>query len=187
MKVIDTRIPEVKLVEPKVFGDHRGYFLETYNKARYQEAGINTQFVQDNLSKSSLGVLRGLHLQNPKSQGKLVSVVVGEVFDVAVDVRAGSPTFGRWVGYALNEDNKRQLWIPRGFAHGFVVTSTTAVFSYKCDELYSPENELSVLWNDPDIGIDWPVAEPSLSDKDRGGRLLKDIDSSELPFYEDYK
>lgn len=187
MKIIETDIPDVKLVEPKVFGDHRGFFMESYNADRYREAGINATFVQDNISKSSKGVLRGLHLQNPKSQGKLVSVLEGEVFDVAVDVRAGSPTFGKWVGYLLNDENRRQLWVPRGFAHGFVVTSETATFTYKCDELYAPENEMSVLWNDPDIGIQWPLENPTLSDKDRVGRKLMEFNDTELPSYEALK
>ena len=181
MRVVDTKIPEVKLIEPQVFGDNRGFFLETYNKERYHKAGISSQFVQDNMSKSSYGVLRGLHLQHPRSQGKLVSVVCGEVFDVAVDVRIGSPTFGKWVGYYLNEENKRQLWVPRGFAHGFVVTSKTAIFSYKCDELYAPEFEKSIQWNDPNIGVEWPVTNPSLSNKDLNGTLLQSLNDKDLP------
>ena len=187
MNIIETAIPEVKLVEPKVFGDHRGLFMESYNQERYENAGIKAKFLQDNISKSSKGVLRGLHLQNPKSQGKLVSVLEGEVFDVAVDVRVGSPTFGKWVGYLLNDENRRQLWVPRGFAHGFVVTSETATFTYKCDELYAPEHEMSVLWNDPKIGVEWPIENPTLSEKDIKGKPLYDFDDKELPNYEDFR
>ncbi len=176
MQIVDTALSEVKLIKPKIFGDHRGFFLETYQKERYITAGIQAEFVQDNLSRSQYGVLRGLHLQNPQAQGKLVSVVVGEVFDVAVDVRINSPTFGQWVGYPLTEENKHQLWIPAGFAHGFVVTSPDAIFSYKVDEFYAPQHEISILWNDPDIGIQWPVKDPKLSSKDADAKPLKDID-----------
>src|SRR5579871_3645306 len=166
MNVITTDIPEVRIIEPKLFGDQRGFFLEMYRFPRYSEHGIARPFVQDNLSRSSRGVLRGLHLQNPMTQGKLVSVVRGCVLDVAVDVRLGSPNFGRHVAVELSEENRRQLWVPRGFAHGFVVLSDTADFFYKCDEYYSPQDEIAVRWNDPAIGIRWGVESPSLSAKD---------------------
>jgi dTDP-4-dehydrorhamnose 3,5-epimerase len=181
MKVVRTEIPDVLLLEPRVFGDSRGFFMETWARERYEAAGVVGTFVQDNLSSSAQGILRGLHLQHPHGQGKLVSCVLGEVFDVAVDVRHGSPTFGRWVGYALSAENKRQLWIPPGFAHGFCVTSERALFTYKCTDAYHPETELGVLWNDPDVGIVWPTAEPLLSDKDRAYPRLRDIPAERLP------
>lgn len=184
MKVEQTAIPGVLILEPRVFGDARGFFKETYFAPRYAEAGVLGTFVQDNLSKSSRGVLRGLHLQHPHGQGKLVQVVLGEVFDVAVDVRRGSPTFGKWVGVTLSADNHRQFWIPPGFAHGFCVTSDEALFSYKCTDGYHPECELGVLWSDPEVGIDWPIAEPSLSDKDRAYPKLSEIAADVLPPYE---
>ncbi len=185
MKVDALAIPDVKLITPQVFGDARGFFVETYNETRYRKAGIDATFVQDNLSRSRQGVLRGLHLQHPHGQGKLVQVVEGSVFDVAVDVRVGSPTFGQWVGAALSTDNKQQLWIPPGFAHGFLVTSEHALFSYKCTDLYHPESEFSVRWNDPAIGIEWPTnGTPSLSDKDQSAPLLSAIDVERLPRYE---
>ena len=175
MNVEQTKLEGVLLVTPKVFGDDRGFFMETYNQAKALELGLPSQFVQDNHSKSSKGVLRGLHYQNPKWQGKLVRVVQGEIFDVAVDVRHDSPTFGEWVGAYLNDENKQQLYVPEGFAHGFVVTSATAEVVYKCTSLYAPEQEGSILWNDPDIGIDWPLDSPLLSDKDSKAQRLKDI------------
>ena len=181
MNVIYTDIPEVLIIEPKLFGDQRGFFVEAYQFPRYAEHGISRPFVQDNMSRSSYGVLRGLHLQNPSTQGKLVSVMRGRVLDVAVDVRVGSPTFGRHVAVHLNEDNRRQLWIPRGFAHGFVVLSETADFFYKCDDLYSPKDELVVRWDDPAIGIDWGLANPSLSPRDAAAPLLADVKN--LPIY----
>lgn len=172
MNVIQTALPGVLLLEPKVFGDARGFFLETYRAERYRELGIPGPFVQDNWSRSRRGILRGLHLQHPKAQGKLVMVTRGSVFDVAVDVRRGSPHFGKWVGYDLSEENKRQLWIPPGFAHGFCVTSDECDFLYKCTEIYAPENERTVLWNDPAIGVQWPVTTPVLSKKDEAGLPL---------------
>lgn len=184
MELMETPIPGLKLIQPKVFGDDRGYFLETYSAQRYLDAGMPAQFVQDNLSYSSKGILRGLHFQNPGAQGKLVTVLQGEVFDVAVDIRYGSPTFGKWFGLFLNGETKKQFWVPAGFAHGFVVTSDAALFSYKCDEYYQPKAEFSVLWNDPDIGIDWPFDRPKLSPKDENARRLKDISPSELPKFE---
>ena len=181
MNVLTTHLPEVLIVEPKLFGDQRGFFLESYQFERYAQSGITRPFVQDNHSRSRFGVLRGLHLQNPVTQGKLVTVLRGRVLDVAVDVRVGSPNFGRHVAVELSEDNRRQLWVPRGFAHGFAVLSETADFFYKCDELYSPKDEISVRWNDPAIGIDWGVAEPSLSPKDADAPLLADVKG--LPRY----
>jgi len=183
MKTTPTKIPGVLIVEPQVFGDARGFFMETWQRDRYAEAGLPTNFVQDNLSRSRKGVLRGLHFQNPSPQGKLVSVLQGEVFDVAVDIRSGSPTFGEWVGVLLNEENKRQLWVPPGLAHGFVVTSDEALFGYKCTEFYAPTAEGTILWNDPDLGIDWPISEPLLAAKDRAGLRLRDVPAERLiPF-----
>ena len=181
MDVIATDLPEVLIIEPKLFGDQRGFFLETYQLARYRDLGISRPFVQDNLSRSTHGVLRGLHLQNPMTQGKLVSALRGRVLDVAVDVRLGSPNFGRHVAVELSEENRLQLWVPRGFAHGFVVLSETADFFYKCDELYSPKDEFSVRWDDPAIGIGWGVENPSLSAKDISAPLLSEIRN--LPVY----
>ena len=181
MNVIETDIPEVLIIEPNLLGDQRGFFLETYQLRRYAEFGISRPFVQDNMSRSSYGVLRGLHLQNPSPQGKLVSVMRGRVLDVAVDVRIGSPNFGRPVAVELSEDNRRQLWVPRGFAHGFVVLSDTADFFYKCDDLYSPKDEIVVRWDDPAIGIDWGVTNPSLSARDAAAPRLADVKN--LPVY----
>src|SRR5437899_6402410 len=183
MKIIATEIPDVLVVEPKLLADQRGFFLEAFHTQRYAEHGILGPFVQDNLSRSGFGVIRGLHLQNPSTQGKLVSVLRGQVIDVAVDVRVGSPTFGRHVVVELNEQNRRQLWVPRGFAHGFAVLSETADFFYKCDALYSPKDEISIRWNDPAIGIDWGLADPSLSPKDADAPLLADVKN--LPRYEE--
>ncbi len=181
MNVIHTKIPGVLIFEPKVFGDARGFFMETWNHERYTEAGLPVQFVQDNLSRSAKGVLRGLHYQLPLPQGKLVSVLEGEVFDVAVDIRKGSLTFGKWEGITLSAENKRQFYIPEGFAHGFVVLSEHAMFCYKCTQPYRPQNEVSILWNDPEIGIEWPIAEPRLSEKDARAQKLSDIDATKLP------
>lgn len=186
MKTIATELPDVLIIEPKVFGDDRGFFMETYQRDRYAEYGIPDDLVQDNLSFSRRGVLRGLHLQWPYPQGKLVQVFSGEVFDVAVDVRRGSPTFGRWVGVQLSGENKLQLWVPPGFAHGFCVTSPEALFGYKCSDFYRPEAELSVRWDDPDIGVDWPLkGEPDLSPKDLAAVPLRDISMDRLPLFED--
>ena len=181
MNVIYTDIAEVLIIEPKLFGDQRGFFVEAYQFPRYAEHGISRPFVQDNMSRSSYGVLRGLHLQNPSTQGKLVSVIRGRVLDVAVDVRVGSPTFGRHITVELNEDNRRQLWVPRGFAHGFAVLSESADFFYKCDALYSPKDELVVRWDDPAIGINWGVTNPSLSPRDAAAPLLADVKN--LPIF----
>lgn len=170
MNIIDTKIPDVKIIEPKVFGDERGFFFESFNQQQFEAVvGYPVNFVQDNHSKSSKGVLRGLHYQlPPHAQGKLVRCVVGEVFDVAVDIRKSSPTFGQWVGVHLSAENKRQLWIPEGFAHGFVTLSETAEFLYKTTNYYAPQNEGAIRWDDPEVGIEWPnIEEPSLSTKDQ--------------------
>jgi dTDP-4-dehydrorhamnose 3,5-epimerase len=176
MKVIATSIPDVLIVEPTIFGDARGFFMETYQADRYAANGIKTRFVQDNLSRSARGVLRGLHIQNPLPQGKLVTALRGAVLDVAVDVRAGSPTFGAHVTVELNEENRRQLFVPRGFAHGFLVLSESADFFYKCDEFYSPADELVLRFDDPALGIDWGGAAPNLSARDRKGFALAQLD-----------
>jgi dTDP-4-dehydrorhamnose 3,5-epimerase len=175
MNIIPTTIPDVLMIEPRVFGDERGFFYESYNEKIFAEkTGFKIQFVQDNHSRSAQNVLRGLHYQIKQSQGKLVRVVLGEVFDVAVDIRKSSPTFGQWVGCVLSETNKRQFWVPPGFAHGFLVLSETADFLYKTTDYYAPEYERAILWNDPDIGIDWPVADPPiLSAKDKAAQPLK--------------
>ncbi|EKO3374488.1 dTDP-4-dehydrorhamnose 3,5-epimerase [Vibrio fluvialis] len=176
MKVIDTKIPDVKIIEPTVFGDERGFFMETWNQKRFEElvTSKSIKFVQDNHSKSKKGILRGLHYQTEHTQGKLVRVVSGEVFDVAVDLRKNSPTFGEWVGEFLSSDNKRQLWIPEGFAHGFYVTSEEAEFVYKCTNYYDPKSEVSIMWNDKELDINWPISStPLLSDKDLSGVNFK--------------
>jgi dTDP-4-dehydrorhamnose 3,5-epimerase len=178
MKVTSCAIPDVLLIEPRVFGDVRGFFYESFNQRAFHAAtGVNLKFVQDNHSKSARGVLRGLHYQLHQPQGKLVRVVAGEVFDVAVDIRRDSPTFGQWVGEVLSGDNKRQLWIPPGLAHGFVVLSDTAEFLYKTTDYYTPEHERCIAWNDPTIGIQWPIqGEPNLSAKDQQGKPLADAE-----------
>lgn len=181
MNVASTDVPGVLIIEPRLFGDARGFFVETYQSSRYSDLGIRRPFVQDNLSRSSRGVLRGLHLQNPFSQGKLVTVLRGRVLDVCVDARVGSPTFGRHVAVELNDENRRQLWVPRGFAHGFLVLSESVDFFYKCDQSYSPQHEVSVRWNDPAIGIQWGVERPVLSAKDADAPLLADVGN--LPVY----
>ncbi len=183
MKVEQTTLPGVLVIEPEVFGDSRGFLLETWRDSRYRAAGVDVAFCQDNLSRSRRGVLRGLHLQHPTWQAKLVWVLEGEVFDVAVDVRVGSPTFGAWYGATLSAENKRQLFVPEGFAHGFCVASETALFAYKCSRDYAPDDELSVLWNDPEIGVEWPLPDPLLSDKDRDAPRLSQIDPTQLPRY----
>lgn len=185
MHIAETSLPAVRLIEPNVFGDERGFFMETWNAARYAEIGLPERFVQDNLSLSRRGVLRGLHYQHPNAQGKLVYVLHGEVFDVAVDIRVGSPSFGQTAIAILSSENKRQFYIPPGFAHGFCVTSETALFAYKCTEFYDPQAEGCILWNDPAIAIDWPVHSPELSSKDRVGRLLSEVPSERLPSYQE--
>lgn len=178
MKVIDTSIPDLKIIEPTVFGDERGFFMETWNQKQFEEfvTGEPTLFVQDNHSKSKKGILRGLHFQTKNTQGKLVRVVSGEVFDVAVDIRKDSPTYGQWVGEYLSAENKRQLWVPEGFAHGFYVTSEEAEFVYKCTNYYDPSSEVSIKWDDKYIGIEWPtVTSPILSEKDKQAISLVDF------------
>ncbi len=178
MKIIETDIPDVKIIEPTVFGDERGFFFESFNAKAFNEAiGHTVEFVQDNHSKSSKGVLRGLHYQIKQPQGKLVRVVEGKVFDVAVDIRKSSPTFGQWVGVTLSAENKKQLWVPEGFAHGFVTLSDSAEFLYKTTDYYAPEYERSIAWNEPNIGIDWQIEDqPKLSGKDQQGLSLEDAD-----------
>ena len=177
MKVTATALPEVKLVEPKVFGDTRGFFFESWNSKAFAEAGIAANFVQDNHSRSGVGVLRGLHYQLLQPQGKLVRVIQGSVYDVAVDIRRASPNFGRWVGVELSAENRRMIWVPPGFAHGFVVLSEPCEFLYKATEYYAPQHERAILWNDPDLGVTWPISgEPLLSAKDAGAPRLKDAE-----------
>ena len=185
MQIITTPIPDVLVLEPRVFGDERGFFFESWNQREFARLGLPTQFVQDNHSKSARGILRGLHYQTQQVQGKLVRVVAGEVFDVAVDARPGSPWFGRWTGVLLSGDNHRQFWVPPGFAHGYYVTGADALFSYKCSDFYHPEHELSIAWNDPAIGIAWPLlGEPVLSAKDQAAIPLAEVPAGRLPSYE---
>ncbi len=176
MNVLKGDIPGILIIEPKVFGDERGYFFESFNERKWRDAtGLDVRFVQDNQSRSGKGVLRGLHYQTGRPQGKLVRVLAGEVFDVAVDIRRGSPYFGKWTGVVLSAGNKRQMWIPEGFAHGFYVLSDTAEFFYKCTDYYCPEGERGIAWNDPDIGIHWPLTGGViLSEKDQRNPMLKD-------------
>jgi len=176
MNVIKTKLKDCVIIEPEVFSDDRGFFLETFQVERYAYlAGITLPFVQDNYSCSSKGVLRGLHFQKTKPQGKLVRVVRGEVYDVALDIRTDSPTYGKWEAVILSEDNKTQFWVPPGFAHGFVVLTETADFEYKCTDYYDPSDEVSILWNDPDLNIPWPIDNPKLSDKDTNALSLADL------------
>jgi dTDP-4-dehydrorhamnose 3,5-epimerase len=184
MKSRKTRLDEVLIVEPDVFEDGRGFFMEAYHKAKYVELGIDVDWAQDNLAFSRQGVLRGLHLQHPQEQAKLVQVLQGEVFDVAVDVRRGSPNFGRWTCEILSATNKLQMFVPEGFAHGYCVLSETALFHYKCSRLYAPQHEMGVLWSDPELGIDWPVKHPAVSEKDGKLPRLSEIDADRLPNYE---
>lgn len=180
MQIIDTALADVKIIEPAVFGDERGFFLESYNQQSFADAGIPETFVQDNHSRSGQGVLRGLHYQLKNTQGKLVRVTHGEVYDVAVDMRKSSPQFGQWAGVVLSEANKRMFWVPPGFAHGFYVMSESADFQYKCTDYYAPEHERSLMWNDPAVGVEWPIipgTEPQLSAKDKDGTLLDAIDA----------
>jgi dTDP-4-dehydrorhamnose 3,5-epimerase len=182
VKIVDGEIPGILIVEPKVFGDDRGHFFESFNERAWLEAtGLGVRFVQDNQSRSTRGVLRGLHYQIGKPQGKLVRVLAGEVFDVAVDLRRGSPTFGKWTGTLLSGENRRQMWIPEGFAHGFCVTSGSADFFYKCTDYYHPAGERGIAWNDPAIGIRWPVPHPILSDRDTRYPVLADLPAQDLP------
>lgn len=180
---IATKIPDLYIIEPKVFGDDRGYFMESYSQKDFAEAGLTMTFVQDNESKSRKGVLRGLHFQTKQTQGKLVRVTQGEVWDVAVDLRKGSPTYGQWEGVYLNAENKRQFYVPEGFAHGFVVTSEEAVFNYKCTDFYAPEYDSGLLWNDEEVNIQWPLeglGDILLSEKDQKQKTLKEL--TDLPF-----
>jgi len=184
MNVIETELPGVLIIEPKVFGDARGFFLETFQKQRYEEVGIpgdGREFVQDNHSRSRKGVLRGLHFQLENPQGKLVSAGSGAVFDVAADVNPDSPTYGKWVGVEISEENHRQLWIPPGYAHGFCVLSEMADFQYKCTALYHPESDAGILWNDTDLDIKWPIAQPLLSEKDKALPRLNEAERGRLP------
>lgn len=183
MNVIPTRIPDVLVLEPRVFEDRRGYFMETYHRRRYDDAGIHRTFVQDNLSFSSKGVLRGLHFQVTRPQAKLVQALTGSVFDVVVDIRRGSPTFGHWIGEILSAENRRQMFIPEGFAHGFLVLSDTAHFLYKCSDFYAPEDEAGLLWSDPDIAISWPPSDPVVSEKDRRYPRLFEFPVDRLPLW----
>ena len=183
MKVIETSLPGCVIIEPAVFGDDRGFFFETWSADRYGEHGLPTKFVQSNVSASARGVLRGLHYQWPNPQGKLVSVLEGEVYDVAVDIRRGSPYFGRWSAVVLSAENKRQFWIPEGFAHGFAVLSERAIFSYLCTAQYDKAADAGVRWDDARIGVDWPVSAPLLSEKDAKAPFLEDISPDRLPIY----
>ena len=181
MKVIKTKLSGALVFEPDIFGDERGFFMETWNYDRYRQAGLDVKFIQSNLSKSSKGVLRGLHFQNPNPQGKLVQILHGEVFDVAVDIRVGSPTFGQWHGVTLTAENKKQFYIPEGFAHGFCVLSDDALFSYMCTNVYDAKADCSIKWDDASIGIEWPIANPSLSEKDKNAESLTALQSHRLP------
>ena len=181
MEIVSLEIEDVKLVKPRVFPDARGFFMQTYHEKQYRDAGIDVRFVQDNWSCSTKGVLRGLHYQLKHAQDKLVSVIRGEVFDVAVDIRKGSPTFGKWVGTILSEENKHQLFVPKGFAHGFCVLSDQVDFVYKCSDLYTPGDEYAIRWNDPDIGIQWSFEDVLVSGKDGQAPLLKDVPPEHLP------
>jgi dTDP-4-dehydrorhamnose 3,5-epimerase len=183
MRRVDTELPGVYILEPAVFGDDRGFFYESYNAATFAELGIDAGFVQSNVSRSAQGVLRGLHYQWPNPQGKLVSVLEGEVYDVAVDIRRGSPTFGRWSAAMLSADNKRHFWIPAGFAHGFCVVSESAVFTYQCTALYDRAADAGVRWNDGELAIDWPLGAPVLSDKDAKAPFLAEVATERLPVY----
>ncbi|MBN2033313.1 MAG: dTDP-4-dehydrorhamnose 3,5-epimerase [Deltaproteobacteria bacterium] len=184
MKVLPTSLKDVLIIIPQIFQDERGFFMETYQQKRYRESGIDCTFVQDNLSYSVQNTLRGLHYQHPCSQAKLIEVIKGEIFDVAVDIRRGSQTFGEWAGVRLSDENKRQLFVPEGFAHGFCVLSKKAVVYYKCSDFYSPENEGGILWADPQIGISWPVQNPLISQKDSMYEILNNIPPERLPVME---
>ncbi len=183
MKIIKTPLPGCVVIEPAVHGDARGFFYESFHAAKYAEAGLDLRFVQSNVSRSAHGVLRGLHYQWPHPQGKLVSVLEGEVYDVAVDIRRGSPTFGQWAAAVLSADNKRHFWLPEGFAHGFAVLSEHATFCYQCTALYDREADAAIRWNDAAIAIDWPIAQPLLSDKDARAPLLAEVAPERLPTY----
>lgn len=183
MKIIETGLPGCVVIEPQVFGDSRGFFFESFNRDKLAAHGLSLSFAQGNVSSSSRGVLRGLHYQWPRPQGKYVSVVEGEVWDVAVDIRRGSPTFGRWTAVVLSADNKRHFWIPEGFAHGFVTLSERAVFTYLCTETYDPKADAGIRWDDPSLAVDWPVKDVQLSEKDARAPLLADVPDDRLPIY----
>lgn len=183
MRCIETSIPGVVIIEPRVFEDPRGFFMETYHREKFAEAGIRCDFVQDNHSRSRRGTLRGLHYQLRQPQAKLCRVVRGEVLDVVVDIRRGSPTFGKWTTVVLSADNRREIFVPRGFAHGFAVLSDTADFVYKCDDFYLPGDEKGILWNDPELGIEWSIEAPILSEKDRVNPRLSELPAEDLPLY----
>ena len=183
MKVTPTSLPDVRIIEPKAFEDRRGFFMETYHQRRYEQSNIDCIFVQDNLSHSVRGILRGLHYQLQYPQAKLVQVIRGAIFDVAVDIRQGSPTFGKWIGAHISDKNRHQIFVPEGFAHGFCVLSETADVLYKCTDFYAPDDEGGILWSDPGIGIDWPINDPLLSDKDSHYPCLKDVALERLPVY----
>lgn len=179
MKIVPTAIPDALIIEPQVFGDHRGFFMETWNRKKFREAGLNFDFVQDNHSSSVKGTLRGLHYQTVNTQGKLVRVTAGKVFDVAVDIRRSSPTFGKWVGEILSAENRKMFWVPPGFAHGFLVLSDIAEFQYKCTDFYNPAHEKCIVWNDPQLNIAWPLEnglQPILSEKDKAGRAFAEAE-----------
>ena len=184
MKAEKTAFQTAWIIEPDAFHDQRGYFMETYHKEKYEQLGLKTHFVQDNLSYSVRGTLRGLHYQHPHGQAKLVQVIKGEIFDVILDIRRGSPTFGQWMGASLSDENKRQFYVPEGFAHGFCVLSETALVYYKCSDFYAPESEGGILWRDPGMGIEWPIPDPLLSEKDRSFPCLSDVPLSRLPVYQ---
>lgn len=184
MKIIETSLPGVLVIEPQVFGDARGFFYESYNKGKWNDAGLHAEFIQSNVSRSARGVLRGLHYQWPNPQGKLVSVLEGEVYDVAVDIRHGSPTFGQSASVMLTGENHRHFWIPEGFAHGFCVLSEFATFTYQCTALYDARADAGFLWNDAALGIDWPLSDPLLSEKDRKAPLLRDVPLDRLPAFQ---
>lgn len=185
MKVTPTSLPDVLIIEPRAFEDKRGFFMETYHQKRYEQSSISCIFVQDNLSHSVRGILRGLHYQLQHPQAKLVQVINGAIFDVAVDIRQGSPTFGKWTGAHISDKNRHQIFVPEGFAHGFCVLSETADVIYKCTDFYTPDDERGILWSDLSIGIDWPIADPLLSDKDSQYPCLRDVPPEHLPVYKD--
>jgi len=183
VKILQSSLPGCVVIEPVVHGDSRGFFFETWNAERYGVQGLPDRFVQSNVSRSERGVLRGLHYQWPRPQGKLVTVLEGEVYDVAVDIRRGSPTFGRWEAFILSAENRRQLWVPAGFAHGFAVLSQTALFNYLCTDVYVKEADATIRWNDADLAVDWPISAPSLSTKDEHAPFLRDVAEDRLPVY----
>lgn len=183
MKILTTSIEGILIIEPKIFKDKRGYFMETYNQSRYNESGINRTFVQDNLSYSLKNTVRGLHFQIKHPQAKLIQAISGEIFDVAVDLRPGSSTFGKWTGIHLSDENRRQVFIPEGFAHGFCVLSEFALFCYKCSDFYTPDDEGGIVWSDPSIGIEWPVESPIISEKDNQFQKLSDLTPEQLPSF----